>query len=203
MNNPNDKVCAIYHSDRFTSKVSIPRIILRNRWKVRLGLFSILLFLAGFPICSRAEQSVSLAWDPSPDPTVAGYFVRYGTTSGVYPFQVDAKTLASATVSGLKEGLTYYFVVIAYNASGVESVPSNELAFLVPGALVLTSGVNPSDPIYIKFPVAPTHWYALEGSSNLATWNTIWQTAPATSNDWVQFTDMRTFSNRFYRLILH
>jgi hypothetical protein len=36
----------------------------------------------------------------------------------------------SATASNLIEGLTYYFVAVAYDAQGVESPPSNEVNFL-------------------------------------------------------------------------
>ena len=36
------------------------------------------------------------------------------------------------TISGLVEGQTYYFVATSYTVLGLESIPSNEIAYLVP-----------------------------------------------------------------------
>jgi hypothetical protein len=39
-----------------------------------------------------------------------------------------------ATIPDLKPGRKYYFAVTAYNAFGMESLPSNEAKFTVPGS---------------------------------------------------------------------
>jgi Fibronectin type III domain len=88
-------------------------------------------FLAA--ISSQAAQSVTLAWNPSSGPNLAGYRVREGTVSGTYNKTIDVGNVTTATISSLTAGVTYYFVVSAYNTAGVESVHSNEVAFTATG----------------------------------------------------------------------
>jgi parallel beta-helix repeat protein len=75
---------------------------------------------------------VTLAWDPStsPDSEVAGYRIHYGVASRNYSLAVDAGKNLSYPVSGLLEGVTYYFAVAAYDAQGLESSFSNEVCLL-------------------------------------------------------------------------
>jgi hypothetical protein len=92
-------------------------------------------------VCSetRAAQSVSLGWDPSPDPTVVGYAVHYGTHSGIYTSRVDAGTNTTIVIPRLLTGLPHYFVATAYDGMGNESIPSGEVMLTAP----LTSAVHP------------------------------------------------------------
>src|SRR4051812_34848239 len=78
----------------------------------------------------RADQSVSLGWKPSPD-DVAGYYVCYGTATGVYDSRFDVGTNTTAVVTNLANG-TYFFAVIAYDEQGREAEPSNEVSASVP-----------------------------------------------------------------------
>jgi len=52
-------------------------------------------------------QSVSLAWDTDTDPSVVGYNVNYGTSSGSYTQTLNAGSTTSATVPSLAAGQTY------------------------------------------------------------------------------------------------
>jgi len=155
--------------------------------------------------CGAARGGVTLAWDPSPDSGVAGYMVYYGAASGVYSSWLDMGTNTVVTVSNLAAGLTYHFVVTAYSPAGVESAPSGEVTYLVPGLLLSIPGSNPGSPVNLAFPVAPRHWYEVQATANLRTWTTVWQMPPATSNAWVRFSDPQAalFQKRFYRLVLH
>ena len=81
---------------------------------------------------SAAAESVTLAWSPSPDSTVTGYFVYYGTASGSYTTKVNVLSGSQATINGLTPGVTYYFAATAYNAAGLESDPSNEIYYRPP-----------------------------------------------------------------------
>lgn len=78
---------------------------------------------------SPLARGVTLAWDPSPDPTVVGYFLYYGNQSGNFSHSINAGSATSATVTDLTPGQTYYFVATAYNAAGIQSVPSNQVVF--------------------------------------------------------------------------
>ena len=76
--------------------------------------------------------SVTLAWDADSDPSVVGYRLHSGTTSGVYTQTTEVGSALSVSVSNLAGGKTYFFVVTAYNAAVVESGPSNEVSYLAP-----------------------------------------------------------------------
>jgi hypothetical protein len=99
----------------------------------------IAMLFAGIPALA---VDVTLAWDPSPDASVAGYTVRYGTNSamryGTNSGDYSDFVLAfggdtTATVPGLIGGATYYFAVSAFTLTGLESDPSEEIGYTVPG----------------------------------------------------------------------
>jgi hypothetical protein len=82
---------------------------------------------------SSTQHTVHLAWNPDSG-AVAGYRVYRGQVSGgpyapVSPGTVGTPAYNDATVSS---GSTYYYVVTAVDASGVESSYSNEAAATVP-----------------------------------------------------------------------
>jgi hypothetical protein len=123
-----------------------------------------------------AARSVTLAWNPSVDPSVAGYNVYWGTASGSYSEKLVAGTAATAVISGLMEGTTYYFVVTAYNISGLESDPSNEVSYRVPG-ISLSMTQTYLDGFQNSFVIAsagnlPAQW-TLEASEDLITWKAL------------------------------
>jgi hypothetical protein len=108
---------------------SISPILLINRFKFRHFIFwgSILLFF--LPPSNAHPAQVKLAWDASPEPTIAGYKVYYGTVSGSYQLVVDVGNIPTCTISNLPEGITYYFAVTGYDNSGAESDFSNEVVY--------------------------------------------------------------------------
>ncbi len=82
---------------------------------------------------ASTNETVTLAWNANPETNIAGYRLRYGTTSGVYPYTVEAGTNLTATATGLTSGTTYYFTLVAYNTAGQTSASSAELPFTTPG----------------------------------------------------------------------
>jgi len=78
---------------------------------------------------ANSTGQVTLAWDASVDPSVTGYKVHIGTTSGVYTVSVvDVGNVISGTISGLQAGTVYYFAVTGYDQNGNESGFSNEVS---------------------------------------------------------------------------
>ena len=77
--------------------------------------------------------SIALSWnaptqneDGSPLTDLAGYKVYYGTSSNNYTHEIDVGNVTSINLSNLAPG-TYYFRLAAYDQSGNESDPSNEI----------------------------------------------------------------------------
>jgi len=77
----------------------------------------------------QSSASVTLAWNPNTEPDLAGYKVYKATSSGSYGAAI-ANLPASTTsfvATGLQPGVTYFFVITAYDTSGNESTRSPEL----------------------------------------------------------------------------
>jgi hypothetical protein len=107
-----------------------PNVRIRNWHKI-------LLMLVLLGTCSSwGEQSVTVAWDPNPEGDIEGYTVYYGNASGRYTNSVPVGNVTNATVHGLVADTTYYFTVTARNTAGLESDPSNEIAYSPPTAIV-------------------------------------------------------------------
>jgi hypothetical protein len=78
-------------------------------------------------VATTGTASISIAWDKSPAPAVAGYKVLFGTQPGVYSDSVSVGDQATATLGNLRNGTKYYIVTVAVDASGNQSPPSNEI----------------------------------------------------------------------------
>jgi hypothetical protein len=156
------------------------------------------------PVRTRvsAIQSLSLLWNPSIGNNVAGYHVHYWPEGALFQFILDAGTNTNCVVTGLQEGQAYGFAVMAYNAQGVESPPSNIITYLVPGLLKVALNPVPQGPALVQYSVVPGHKYQLLSSIDLTTWSVVQQITPS-NNAWAQFKDFRASSlnMRFYRLI--
>lgn len=174
--------------------------------KYRMQYWSALVLVVSATVSftSRAAQNVTLAWQPNSGSQAAGFFVYWGSASGVYTNRVNVGTNTAFTVSGLLEGVTYYFSTSAYNVGGIESALTSEVPYLVPGILILspqsTQGTN---SMRIQFPVVPAHQYVLQTSADLAIWTNLWVTPVQSTNGWVEFVEPRnsTIPKRFYRLL--
>lgn len=183
----------------------------RNLAAVAIAALGILL-----PGNASAERSVTLAWYPSTDAAVTGYYVYSLEENATVATRINVAGLTQATIPALKEGLRYTFKVTAYNAAGLESAPSNEAMFVVPVTLRLLPGATVTASKRLQFPMAPGHWYELQASTNLTSWTTIWQTGTAVTYAWTEFQDINSGSGtgtgakngsmlprRFYRLKVH
>lgn len=103
-----------------------------------------------------SSQSVTLAWDASPDADVTGYYLYSGVVGTAQTNVLNVAAALTATVSNLLPGSTYFFTVTAYNADEIESEPSNfitytptitapipaPVAWLKPGAIVYGTGLG-------------------------------------------------------------
>ena len=99
------------------------------------------LFCLAFSIESFAAD-IQLAWDPNPEANLAGYKVYYGLAPGNYGVAINLGNQTTCTVTGLAVG-TYYFVVTAYNTSGLESDASNEVSATIGVSATLSLVATP------------------------------------------------------------
>jgi hypothetical protein len=158
---------------------------LSSRWLKKFGVGVVLASLFGCCM-TKALTSVSLDWSPNTDPSVAGYNVYYGTSSRSYTSSINTGDNAQVVIDGLVEGQTYYFAVTAYTFDGYESDYSDEIIYIVPGMLTITPGATSSDPLQIRFPVAPGYTYEVQSSADLQNWTTVWETSDDL-NEWVEY----------------
>ena len=77
-----------------------------------------------------AEPQVSTGWNPSPDPSVTGYYLCWGLATGQCTNFIDVGDVTNATLGGLTTNVEYYFTVVAYDAAGDQAVPSNEIQYM-------------------------------------------------------------------------
>jgi hypothetical protein len=136
-------------------------------------------FAVGFLLqqpSAEGYQSLTLSWTPSSDPYVIGYHIYYGENSGGYDHMVSVSNADSVTITGLVEGWTYYFVATSVNAVGLESLPSNQVSYSVPGTRlnitrISTNGAPESFRI-TSTSVVQSSW-TLEASADLRTWRSM------------------------------
>ena len=82
--------------------------------------------LVPFLAFSLSAASVTLTWDAVPETDLAGYRIYWGGESRGYTNLMESAGNTN-TVSGLTEGVGYFFAVTAYDTNGLESDYSNEV----------------------------------------------------------------------------
>jgi hypothetical protein len=146
--------------------------------------------------------SVTLAWNPSTVPLVAGYNLYYGGASGVYTNVISAGSATNATISGLIPGTAYFFATTAYSASGLESPFSSEVLITVsttpPGVQLHVTSAK-QFVLTVTGPVG--HTYNILATQDFQTWKVIGTvTVGASGSSSFTDTNAASFSRRFYRI---
>ena len=101
--------------------------------KLKTYFFCLMLLLTSCFTCFGQPKlhSVTLAWDAMNDPTIAGFNLYYGVSSRSYTNAVSVDNMYTGVVTGLVEGVTYFFAVTASDTNGLESDFSNEISWTV------------------------------------------------------------------------
>jgi len=155
---------------------------------------------------SPATTAVTLAWNPSSDPAITGYYLYEGVASHTYTNKINAGAAACVTLSNLVPNVTYYFAVTQYSANGMESPTSSELSYTVPlvaTAVKLQMTVAPAKQVTLAGTGTPGAVYNVQASQNLSNWTTI-GSATINASGSLLFTNAATLTNSrcFYRLQL-
>lgn len=83
-----------------------------------------------------SAAQVTVVWNASPEPNLAGYSISFSTNSTDYTKRTVGLT-TSTTLSNLVEGETYTIYATAFNSAGLESNPSDPVNYTVPAAVSL------------------------------------------------------------------
>lgn len=144
----------------------------------------------------------TLAWNQCQDTNVSGYALYYGITGSATTNRVNVGMTNQITLNNLLASSNYFFYVVAYNGSGIESPPSPLIDCTPPAlsALILTPAVNGS--MSVCFQAATGAVCRIEYTPTLspAQWQTL-GSATADANGNVTLTDSLTRNSptRFYR----
>ena len=97
---------------------------------------------------TAALDAVQISWSPSPESDVYGYYVRYGTQSGVYTSDMEFDFTTNGLIPGLAGGVTNYFIVSAIDPFGIQPFSSSEVSFVVPAPaqIVLSAQASANPP---------------------------------------------------------
>ena len=147
---------------------------------------------------------VKLVWDVSFDLAVIGYALYYYLADFLVVNRLDLGIAQSATVSNLEAGSDYLFYVVAYDAAGVESPPSNSLLYRPPAMSRLRITKMSESTMSIQFRAAAGALCRVECASTLTSpqWQTL-GTATADANGNVLINDPASGrpALRFYRAL--
>lgn len=146
--------------------------------------------------------SLNLSWgDSSPSPGVTGYRVYYGTESGNYTNSVVAGNVTTATISGLSNGVDFYFAITAFDEDGLESDFSNESSYRqeLSGARMQIHSVSDGQ-FMLTVTGPPGNTYYVLATETFENWTVI-GTVTLDDSGLADFTDpdAASFPQRFYR----
>ncbi|MGW0834679.1 discoidin domain-containing protein [Streptomyces prunicolor] len=131
-------------------------------------------------ITGHTSNSVSLSWNTATDNVgVTGY--RILQVSGSTSTQVGTTGSTSFTVTGLGASTAYAFEVVAYDAAGNVSQPSNQ-------AIVTTDPPSSTTNLALHQPTSESSHTQIYGSGNATDGdtNTYWESANNSFPQWVQ-----------------
>ena len=174
-------------------------------WLGSLLLTSALVFLAA-PTQIKATpppaSPCTVAWDPSPGPSVSGYAFYYGVAGSATTNRLDVGPTNQVTLNNLAAGSEYVFFVAAYNASLVEGAPSAVMCYTPSVISALKPTLQANGAMDLHFHVATGAVCHVEYSPSLSPpdWQTLVQTqADANGNVFVSDPLTNKPSTRFYR----
>ena len=173
--------------NRVTSKANSA-----SAFRFHLLAFSLIAFIMSGLLFHKEAfcGQVTLAWDPDTTSGLAGYKVHYGTVSKNYSFSVDAGNHTTATITGLTAGATYYFAATAYDTTGNESAPSNQVTYTVPASCsyaVAPTSVSAAAPGGTGSVTVATAGTCSWTTSDPVSWVTITSGASGTGNGIVNY----------------
>lgn len=112
------------------------------------------------------SASLSLEWDANSEPDLSGYRVyqRDDSLDVLSPYTLVQTTTGTTVTIPIKNAINYSYYVTAYNASGLESDPSNIVSYVkIPDLSFVEEG-------HMETSVFQGGHFLLETSSDLKAW---------------------------------
>jgi hypothetical protein len=85
--------------------------------------------------------------------------------------------------------------------------PAVQIARPEPEPVLLAMIQSAADPSLslVQFPVTQGHWYEVQATTDLQSWDSIWQSSVAEADGVIQFADQdaKSYTARFYRVVSH
>jgi hypothetical protein len=161
------------------------------------SLLSLSVYAGGAP-----PGSLTLAWNPVPDPNIDGYNLYYGVGSRVYTNVVQVGNTDQVTITGLVPRVTYFLAVTTRLITGLESAYSDEISFnLATTPPALQTSLLTSGQLNLAAAAPAGHTYDVLATQDFALWLTI---GTVTVDDSGVFNfndpDSSQFPCRFYQL---
>jgi len=133
---------------------------------LRLMSLCVVLCVIVFNSSFAIAGSLKASWNANTEPDLAGYKIYYGESSGNYTNSINVGKVTQYAITQLQDGVTYYFVITAYDTAGNESGYSLEVSaktILIDSAPPTVSSVTPRDlsRVEIKFSEAVSATSAL------------------------------------------
>lgn len=152
-------------------------------------------------LAALPPSDVTLAWNPSPSTSVAGYRLYQGAASQTYTNTIDVGDLTSVTVSNLTAGTTYFFAVTAYDLIGLESAFSGEVSYTVAGPALLRISASPAQGVQLTGTAPGGYQYDVLRTADLKTWVRLGSITAGPTGSF-QFTDSvsPSLAPQYYRL---
>jgi len=138
---------------------------------MRLSIMIICLLLVSLVFSHTSfSQDITLSWDASPTSGVTGYNVYYKAGNMEFPFDgigadqgtspVNVGNTLTTTLTGLSDGISYYFTVTAYDDSSNQSTYSNIVSNeWIPALTTPANGAsNEPVPVTFQWETAPTNY---------------------------------------------
>jgi len=113
------------------------------------AVFGLCVFLVPNGVQSAMNNSATLQWAANQEPDLAGYRIYDGTAPGIYGSSQNVGMTTTYQYTNLAPNTTYYFSVTAYDTSGNESLPSQEVF----KTILSTSYPDPTPAPSPEFPV--------------------------------------------------
>ena len=128
-----------------------------------LVMASVLVFAS-----SAAAGTITVAWDPNPEPSVLGYVVYVGNAAGNYTQSFDVGNATIFDFSSAVPGTTYHIAVRAYASTTNMSPFSDDLTATLPAVPGTPTLISPSGT---TTSATPTYkWSAVPNSLNYFLW---------------------------------